>query len=52
MQCPTCGYEWDKRKSSPKRCPRCQRWLPGWEPAAAAKKSDEQSAERGWTDEP
>jgi len=28
--CPYCGYEWIPRVEKPKRCPRCQRWLPEW----------------------
>ncbi len=30
MICPfkDCGYEWEPRVASPKRCPKCQKWLP------------------------
>lgn len=26
--CPNCGYEWTPRVEKPKRCPKCQKWLP------------------------
>jgi ssDNA-binding Zn-finger/Zn-ribbon topoisomerase 1 len=26
--CATCQYTWFPRAKDPKRCPRCQRWLP------------------------
>ena len=26
--CPHCGYEWPPRVESPKKCPKCQKWLP------------------------
>ena len=25
-----CGYQWVSRTPRPKKCPRCQRWQPGW----------------------
>jgi len=28
MICPYCGYTWDQRVEKPKRCPKCQKWLP------------------------
>ena len=28
--CPRCGYEWMPRVENPKKCPRCQKWLPPW----------------------
>ena len=30
MICPYCEYEWTPRTDKPKRCPKCQRWLPPW----------------------
>jgi predicted Zn-ribbon and HTH transcriptional regulator len=30
MKCADCGYEWVSRKENPKKCPKCQRWLPKW----------------------
>jgi len=32
VKCPYCGYEWVPRVEKPKKCPRCQRWLPPWKP--------------------
>ena len=26
--CPYCKYDWVPRVNSPKKCPRCQKWLP------------------------
>jgi rubrerythrin len=31
MRCPWCGYVWRPRTANPKKCPKCGRWLPGWE---------------------
>jgi len=31
-RCPYCGYEWVARVENPKKCPKCQRWLPPWKP--------------------
>ena len=28
MFCSQCSYEWTPRVENPKKCPRCQRWLP------------------------
>lgn len=25
--CPKCGHKWFPRTNTPKRCPRCQKWL-------------------------
>ena len=30
LKCDRCNYEWQPRKQNPKKCPRCQNWLPGW----------------------
>jgi transposase len=27
MKCSKCGHEWKPRVPSPKRCPRCGKWL-------------------------
>ena len=28
MFCPHCTYEWTPRVENPKKCPKCQKWLP------------------------
>jgi len=28
ITCLHCGYEWTPRVEKPKRCPKCQKWLP------------------------
>ncbi len=33
MKCEHCGYEWQPRVPEPKKCPRCQQWLP-WKKGA------------------